>query len=302
MPSASRFLRTPLLASLFVLLAVLLTLPVTWKQLKKLLPSADLGLIGAPAATAETEDNPGPDPVRAYVWLDGGMEMVGSHAGKGSSALLEMFEFDEKARTTGEAGGGGIEFTMDNNPVPVVTYGFNPNSFSESAGGRYSNFILDFTAAKGALTNFGLGDENSADGTKAAEVSLSAGKLKELFISPDYVVFPEQSREVGRNGPFAGLTIQTGKSNAAGEVTAGSTLILVRNGTEVTRKKLAGGESFSIELKRVATSKDVVAWRIEDGNGKPTHQGALGFPVRGAEAGIVTYEVDATTHLAVAAK
>ena len=125
---------------------------------------------------------------------------------------------------------------------------------------------------------------------------LLIGSTKELFISPDYTVFPEQMRTVQKDGPFVMVGFKTGKADAAGAVTPGSTLILSRNNAQVTQKKLDASGVYPILLKRVSTSNDVLAWRVEDAAGKITHQGTLGFPVRGATQGNVIYSVEIDDH------
>ncbi len=132
-------------------------------------------------------------------------------------------------------------------------------------------------------------------------IGLNVGDVGEFFVSPDYVVFPGQGRAVEKDGPFALLDFSNGKAGAAGTAPVGSTLILTRNGAEVLRTKIADGPDFSMELKRVSTTNDVLSWRVEDSGGTVTHREDFGFPVRGATPGVVKYEINISEHSATAA-
>ena len=138
-------------------------------------------------------------------------------------------------------------------------------------------------------------------GMTLTEIGLNVGDVGEFFVSPDYVVFPGQGRAVEKDGPFALLDFSNGKAGAAGTAPVGSTLILTRNGAEVLRTKIADGPDFSMELKRVSTTNDVLSWRVEDSGGTVTHREDFGFPVRGATPGVVKYEINISEHSATAA-
>jgi hypothetical protein len=249
---------------------------------------------GGPVPAAEPKP-----PARGFVWLDKDSFKVGNAAGIGAPAALQVFGFDDKKKVAGDV--GGIVMTLKDTPVQMVIYGFGGN-FSASMSGRYSNLILDFSATKGQTSAFPLGILEATDGgMKLTEIKMNVAGLNELFISPDYVVFSEQARALEKDGPFALLDFSNGKAGAAGAAPAGSTLILTRNDAEVMRTKLADGPDFSIELKRVNTTNDVLSWRVEDGTGNVTHREVLGFPVRGASAGVVQYEIEIGEHAVAAA-
>ena len=228
--------------------------------------------------------------------------MVGNAAGTGVAAALQVFGFDDQKKEAGDV--GGIVMTLKDTPVPMVLYGLaNLNNASMDMCGRYSNLILDFSASKGQTSAFPLGIVEATDGgMKLTEIDMNVAGLNELFISPDYVVFPGQARALEKDGPFALLDFSNGKAGAAGAAPIGSTLILTRNDAEVMRTKLADGPDFSLELKRVSTTNDVLSWRVEDGSGNVTHREVLGFPVRGASPGVVKYEIEIGEHPVTAAK
>jgi hypothetical protein len=254
----------------------------------------------APAANQPAAATAPKPPERGFVWLDKDNFMVGNASGIGSQAVLQVFGFDDKKKTAGDL--GGIAMTLKDTPVPLVIYGFGSN-FTANMSGQYSNLILDFSAAKEKIPKFKLGAVEATDGgMKLADIDLNVGDLAALFISPDYVVFPEQARALERDGPFALLDFSNEKAGDAGAAPAGSTLILTRNGAEVIRMNLADGPDASIELKRVNTTNDVLSWRVEDTGGSVTHQEVLGFPVRGASPGVVKYEINIGDHPSTAAK
>jgi len=258
---------------------------------------------GSPAA-APAGNQPAPatepkPPQRGFVWLDKDKFMVGNAAGIGSEAVLQIFGFDEKKKEAGDV--GGIVMTLKDTPEPLVIYGFGGN-FTANMSGRYSNLILDFSAAKEKIPTFKLGVVEATDGGMTlTEITMNVGGLNELYVSPDYIVFPEQARALEKDGPFALLDFSNGKAGAAGAAPIGSTLILTRNDAEVLRTKIADGPDFSIELKRVSTTNDVLSWRVEDGAGNVTHREVLGFPVRGASPGVVKYEINISEHSVTAA-
>ncbi len=235
------------------------------------------------------------------MWLDKDSFKVGNAAGIGADAALQVFGFDDKKKEAGAV--GGIVLTLKDTPVQMVLYGMaNLNNASMDMCGRYSNLILDFSATKGQTTAFPLGIVEATDGgMKLTEINLNVAGLNELFVSPDYVVFPEQARALAKDGPFALLDFGNGKAGAAGAAPIGSTLILTRNDAEVLRTKIADGPDFLIELKRVSTTNDVLAWRVEDGSGNVTHREDIGFPVRGASPGVVKYEINISEHPVAAA-
>lgn len=227
-------------------------------------------------------------PARGYVWDDHGDLKIGNVAGKGQLAPMQVFGFDEKHKKAGEV--GGLVLTLHDTPVPLVIYSMNSLANGRMCG-RYSDLILDFSATNGLEKAFPIGIVDSTDGGKELSIiTLNVASLTELFISPDYVVFPGQQREMQQYGPFALVDfVAPGKIGKGG--IGASTLILTRNGVEITRRKLRGGGDFTITLKRVQTSNDVLEWQIENAAGRVTQKGSLGFPVRGATPDIVRYDV-----------
>jgi len=259
-------------------------------------PAVDIGLLGAPtgqpevAPMASAKTHPSA-PKRGMVWQDKNQIKVGYKAGKGIVAMLQIFGFDAKKRAAGNV--GGAVMTLQDTPVAIVMYSFSMSGPEVSMCGDYANIILDFSAMKEPMKTFTLGYEQSTEGNNLSEIDLPVDGVKELFISPDYEVFSSQTRESQTDGPFANLSFTTGKSSASA---AGSVLVITRNGVEVTRGSLPATGDFSVVLKRVRSSGDVVAWRVEDQSGKVSYQSAFGFPVSGAVPDVVKYTVQIDKH------
>lgn len=227
-------------------------------------------------------------PARGYVWLDHGATKIGTVAGKGQLAAAQVFGFDEKQKKAGEV--GGMVMTLQDTPVALVIYSMDFTLPSARMCGRYSDLILDFSATKGSIKSFPIRVVDSTDGGKELSIiTLNVASLTELFISPDYVVFPRQQRDVQQNSPFALVDFAPGKAGGGGA--GASTLILTRNGAEIARKKLGDGADLAIALERVQTSNDVLEWQIENAAGKITQSGSLGFPMSGATPDVVRYDV-----------
>lgn len=105
------------------------------------------------------------------------------------------------------------------------------------------------------------------------ELSLLHGD--ELFVAPTYVVFPDQIRNVQIDGPFAQLVF----SPASSSIPAGSTLVITRNGTEIARTSFPS--EYSIGLKQVRSSNDLVEWRVEDKVGNLSYHSTRETNLRG---------------------
>jgi hypothetical protein len=252
------------------------------------------------------------------VWFDGDSVKVGNRAGTGQPAFLQEFAFDRDNQTVGEVTGTAI--SMPDTPVRLVEYSFDPNSFSGSVYGIYSNTILDFSSVKKPMETYVLAEEEAIEKPDATavsngngrfqglnrmllkdfndegEIELSVGTNRELFVAPSYLVFPDQTRIVQPEGPFVQLIFLAGKAGEGNPMPADSVLVVTRNGTEVTRASFDHASKFTIGLKRVRRSNDVIVWRVENKAGKISNVAALGFPVRGAVPSLVSYSIQVDKH------
>jgi hypothetical protein len=218
--------------------------------------------------------------------------MVGYRSGVGSEVDPEVFSFDETNHVA--AGASGIAFQHRDSPIPAVMYTIGPD-VTDRLCSVYGNIILDFGSLKEPLKSFNVGYIAGTETVAATNIDLSVGSARELFVSPAYVVFPDQTRTVQPDGPFVQLTfepltlVSPSKPGWASSPQPGSVLAISRNGIEVARTSFPF--NYTLQLKRVRTANDVIALRVEDKSGKVSHQSSLGFPVSGAVPDLVKYTV-----------
>lgn len=234
---------------------------------------------------------PATQPVRAIFWEKGKDLMMGNAVGHGDPVGEEYFGFDPKERKSGAASGSMI-MTMKEDPIPRVVS--LSSGFSGSMWPRYKNAILDFAALKSPPESFYIGSEFSTAGDPCGEVELSLANVKEVFISPDYVIFDGAKRSVDGGGPFATLKIGLLGPKAPGKIPGDATLIVRRNGKELGRTNAAGARPitpYTLKLIGVKPDNDVVEWEVLGAGGEKFDSGSLAFPVSGAAEGRVSYMV-----------
>lgn len=228
-------------------------------------------------------------PARGVLWEKGGKVQIGNEPGKGSMVYLEVFAFDKEEKKCGPVR-GLLTSTMQDCPVPIVTYSMSPQ-LTGSACMRYANVILDFSQLSEPREIQRIANQIATDGTKCCSVRLLPGKFKELFISPEYVVFPDQVRKVAKDGPFVKVRFDFGPERKDGEPADDALLVVARNGKEIARAKVTETHKHVLQIRGVKTAGDVVEWRVEGAGGEITHQGMFGFPMSGAVPGLVEYVV-----------
>jgi hypothetical protein len=266
----------------------------------------DIALIGAPSANLEElSANPASSkpPARGFVWVDGNSDKIGYRAGIGSYAPGEVFDFDAKKQTTALHGKEFMQRPSNDSPVPAEMEMSGVNSILTDSGGTlrlygsYRNLIFDFSGLKKPMQSFFLGTEASPKGDTLSVIQANVDGVREIFVSPTDLVYPEQTRTVQNDGPFAQLSFSLGKIDEGNLIPPQSFLVVSRNGAEVTRIALPTTGDPVIELKRVARSNDVVSWHIEDRSGMTLGSSSFGLPIRGAALGLVKYVVRVDEHL-----
>jgi hypothetical protein len=209
--------------------------------------------------------------------------------------------FDEEKLTT-KMMGSGMKPPSKNTPQPAVGIFSGTNNVNTDSGGglmligSYRNLIVDFSSLKKPMKLFILGWEQSTGGESLGNFGVPTAGVKEIFVSPNDVVFPDQTRAMQADGPFVQLVITPGKPGKAGPIPADSVLVITRNGTEVSRSNFPGAGDYTVGMKRVRIANDVVSWGVEDKSGKVSYRSAIAFPVRGALPGVVEYTVEASSH------
>jgi len=266
--------------------------------MRRIIPAGFLIAIQCVSVMACAQSSEAPSrtatPKRAVVWMKGDSVMVGNTPGTGTEAMDELFGFDESARKAFPAG-GSMTTTLHDNPVPIEFQLGSP--VSGTMWGRYSNIVLDFRSLDpDTLKTFPLGEEKTIDADESCGIRLIRGTATELFVSPDYVVFPDQLRTVRQGGPFAQLAFS---SDRADSIPAGSVLAVSRNGKEIWRGRFQQARSQPVELTLVKRANDVVEWRIQDAAGKVTHRGQVAFPVAAAVPHTVEYLITVDNHPAL---
>ncbi len=248
-------------------------------------------------SSPSTQSSP---PARGIVWLDGNKVKIGYTVGKGTEVYPEIFSFDGKKRTSESV--GGMVGMSEETPIPVVlgiTSASNNVAHPGLGGvfsGRFSNIILDFSSLKDPMDSFLLGAESATGGVILAGIDLPIGSAKELFVSSEHVVFPDQTRVVQTGGPFLLLSFLAGKPGEPGALPAGSVLVISRNGAEVAKTNFPRAGEYNFALNRVKNSNDVISWQVLDKTGRCSHRSSLGFPVSGALPNVVKYTIEVGEH------
>jgi hypothetical protein len=200
---------------------------------------------------------------------------------------VEVFAFDKEAKRCGPVS-GPFAGRMEDCPVPIVTYSMDGTSGSACA--QYANLVLDFRYLEETSVPLHIAEELATDGTRCCDIALRCNKAKELFISPEYVVFPDHTREAAEGGPFVSVRFSFAPAGER-KVADDALLVVARNGNEIIRAKVVDTEKHLLELNGVKRANDVIEWRVEGAGKKTTHRGTFGFPMSGAAPGIVEYVV-----------
>lgn len=230
-------------------------------------------------------------PKRGVFWYKDKNIMVGTEEGKGSVAGMEMYGLDVAKKESGPAN-GPLHLTIADCPLPLCL------SLDSSATGSgsmaYANTILDVHLVTDYQIDQGL--LYTTDGNKLCTVQLTWKNAKELFISPDYIVFPDNQRTIGKDGPFATLRFDTSPQGDEEQVSPDDELVVLRNGKIVLRGKIAHQQKFSVDLAMVKRKDDMIEWRVTSQGGVVTYQGIAALPVGGATPGLVQYVVSIPKH------
>ena len=151
----------------------------------------------------------------------------------------------------------------------------------------YKNVDIDFGRLENKET-LHIGTIMVDDNTKQDAYLMLKGK-KRVYIDNNFTVFPDASREIGRNGPFITLRILC-------NVKKGDTLVPLSGVTGSIKGRKAGEARFEVNKENMASVKlDQVqepSWTIHarNKNGE-TVTIAVPLPIRGAEANVVEQEV-----------
>jgi hypothetical protein len=234
----------------------------------------------------------GKPPRHGVIWRDKkGSYRVSYKVGdpKAGTAPLQIFVFSEKDReTTWDFSPRSTILIINEQPVRTYVYKDDPSGMEIS--GLYGNVVLDFRSLEGPVESGREAEERDTNWKECCDIGWDGGSAKVLYISPSYVIYPDPSRTMGTDGPFASVRF------SADNIGSGCRLTVTRNGIEVVKAPLESNVKYAIALKRIRAKNDVLAWHIENNQGVITHRGAIGFPVGGAVPGIVSYAVDVTEH------
>jgi hypothetical protein len=243
-----------------------------------------------PALGWQYAEGHAPDPKPTYVAVVPGDKYLEYESG-GFAFLPQYFGFDPEKRVAGAASGGPT-LTLGGVPVPVIA------GFRYGRGGSmsavYANTILDFSKLE--LKALPLGKLYSTKGEELADVRISLVSQKKVFISSDYAAFPEKERAVPEKGPFATVVFDYATVGAP-IFSLHERLVIKRNGKEIwnstTAESVRESKSalFQLDLEKVKSKDDVLAWSIQDAEGTLTHTGEFGFPVTSAVPRLMLYQV-----------
>jgi hypothetical protein len=198
----------------------------------------------------------------------------------------EVFVFDKEKKTCGLL--GGLVAAFEEFPLPLVLSG--------SPGGRgstrFANLVLDVRELKKkSIEAWSIADQVATDGTPCCSIHVSFAEANELFISPEYVIFPDELRTAPKDGCLVRVRFDFTANEKGSKPADDAVLVVTRNGKEITRAKVTETQKHVLQMSGVKTADDVVEWRVEGADKKATHQGMFGFPMSGAAPGVVEYVV-----------
>lgn len=247
-----------------------------------------------------TEQTPAPEvknekyeviPLRRSIWRDNNEVFIGDDSHKLKS-LIPLARFDLDIKTKSCAPAAAImpdRMKGSEDPVlPIVMY--TTGGFTVSF--QYTNVLLDFGSSNKAGSNtIYIGHVVTSDTfEQCAVIALTAGASGKLYISPEYVIYDggPPTKDM-KNSHFASVKFSIRRSPADTGMADNANLIVVRNGIEIKRMKMAQVENETIDLTHVKASDDLLEWSVS--GGKKTLSGALSFPVTGVAPGLVEYDV-----------
>jgi hypothetical protein len=208
---------------------------------------------------------------------------------------VERFLCDPDTRRTSSYGQLVMQFKgSEGYPVDI---GIDPSGWvSGSSGGtmspHYKNVIFDCTAsrANGVGDKILLGLLHGINRTYYSRIHLKIDELDSVFISPEYIVYPDQTRSIAEGGPFATMLFALRDDENDGKARS---LIVERNGKQVVPPEIDADGIVSLVLKNVQDQNDWIDWRVLEADGTTWCHGSCAFPVRGAAEGVVVYVVRA---------
>jgi len=200
----------------------------------------------------------------------------------GGNFSCQTFQYNPNTKVS-EPAMGNVQLTQKGVPVPATT----GISCSPTISLLYANTLWDLGSYP--YPQITLGSLYSITGEELGHIRLSKGKTSTLYISKDYVVSPEGSGSVEKDGPFADVTFTW--NAAKPQVSKGSRLLVTRNGKEIENCDVDPMKTITLALGRVASTNDVIDWLVKDANGVMTHKNLLAFPVVGSAPGLVEYGV-----------
>jgi hypothetical protein len=244
----------------------------------------------APSDSGNTSPSTQPaPPVHRSIWRgDNNDVLIGDSTHQMQSEIPPArFDFDVKKKSCAPAASIlPARMPGSGDPVlPIIMY-----MSDASACFQYTNVLLDYGAAtKDGFPKVCIGRVVTGDTlNQCAVIALTPGTSGKLYISPDFVIYdggpPAKDAQDSR---FASVNFSLASPAAYPN---DATLVVVRNGTELKRIKMADIEKEKIDLEHVKSSDDVLRWSVESG-GKTTSSGVVAFPVAGTAPGLVEYRV-----------
>lgn len=258
--------------------------------MKKLLLVVLVCVLCSGQVYAEEKQKPAPttpskslQPIKVVIELENGKFYIG----KETLLYYQTFVFDPEKKSTGSP--GGLALTFGDCPVPLVIYGLS-YGLSGSFFARYANVIFDLGELSGkAVQRLGIGEQVTTKGAKCCIIRLLTKNYKELFVSPDYIVFPNSLRKIAKGGPFVKMVFDPTPIDKENESPIVGNLVVRRNAEEIGRAKIDGTTKITFLFEGTRNSDDVVEWQVKGQGEKITHRGELGFPISAAVPGLVEY-------------
>ena len=200
--------------------------------------------------------------------------------------LLQTFLFDPTSTKTGPVAGQAVK--IGDSQIPVMIW---DKGGALSASAEYANVILDVQKLKAKdFDSVLLGYQYTVTGHKCCSIHLDITGVKRLYVSPEYIVFADDRREVGKKGTFVQVTFDP-SPKSQGETSVKGTLIVSRNDKEIGRYVLKGTHTIPVTFQNTKSQNDVVQWKVQAVNKEFTHSGMMGFPLRSSAPNVVKYRV-----------
>jgi len=259
-----------------------------------------VGRRGVPLRQARPVDT---EPIRVSLQLSGSSGMTSAN---GLPFVVESFVYDPETEECSTMGGALTSADADGSKtgVPLV-FSTSASLYSAEAriGARYANVVFDFRGLNGSgLSGFATSTLLTTRGARCCDVRLVPQDADELFVSPQYTVFPDTIQEVKDGGPFARVVFDLpNESKESGTAALHGTLMVTRNAVPVARKALATTEPLSFAFQNVRSAvgergetaqvQDTVEWYVVGQYGLPEQSGVVVFPITGAVPDCVEYVV-----------